>query len=164
MTHSFRCYCNPACPPLLLFCPCSPPSQAFCKLAGIQVSPLQDITQEQLASAPYPAYQPPLSQGVTVQQKRPYWQNRTWTDTDVSGPGLWWCCCCCLLAVLLPSCAVVVGASWQLPAAAPSSAVFYCVCGRQLQQAGTCCGWLGHGLGGQESLQAPLSSSVDTSS
>jgi hypothetical protein len=58
-------------------------AQAFCKLAGIQVSPVQPITPEELASAPYPAYQPALSQGVTVQQKRPYWQDRTWTDTDV---------------------------------------------------------------------------------
>lgn len=57
--------------------------QAFCKLAGIQVSPVQSITPEELANAPYPAYQPPFSRGVTVQQKRPYWQDRTWTDTDV---------------------------------------------------------------------------------
>jgi stearoyl-CoA desaturase (delta-9 desaturase) len=63
--------------------PRPPPSQAFCKIAGIQVSPVQEITPEQLASAPYPAYQPPLSQGVVVQQKRPYWQDRTWTDADV---------------------------------------------------------------------------------
>jgi stearoyl-CoA desaturase (delta-9 desaturase) len=59
------------------------PLQAFCKLAGIQVSPVQSITPEELANAPYPTYQPPFSQGVTVQQKRPYWQDRTWTDTDV---------------------------------------------------------------------------------
>jgi hypothetical protein len=35
--------------------------QAFCKLAGIQVSPLQDITPEQLAAAPFKRYTPPLA-------------------------------------------------------------------------------------------------------
>lgn len=44
---------------------------------------MQVITPEELAAAPYPTYQPPFSTGVTVQQKRPYWQHRTWTDTDV---------------------------------------------------------------------------------
>ncbi|KAF6257723.1 delta-9 desaturase-like protein [Scenedesmus sp. NREL 46B-D3] len=57
-------------------------SQAFCKLAGIQVSPLQDITPEQLAAAPFARYTPPLC-NIQVQQKRPYWHGRTWTDTDV---------------------------------------------------------------------------------
>jgi hypothetical protein len=34
--------------------------QAFCKLAGIQVSPLQDISPEQLAAAPFQRYTPLL--------------------------------------------------------------------------------------------------------
>lgn len=58
-------------------------SQAFVKLIGITTSPKREVTPEELAASPYPAYQPLLSD-VTVQQKRPYWRDRAWTDTDVA--------------------------------------------------------------------------------
>eukprot|EP00878_Enallax_costatus_P037482 GHUV01042342.1.p1 GENE.GHUV01042342.1~~GHUV01042342.1.p1 ORF type:complete len:379 (+),score=81.54 GHUV01042342.1:277-1413(+) len=57
-------------------------SQAFCKLVGLQTSPVQDITPEQIAAAPFARYTPPFS-SIEVQQKRNYWQERSWTDTDV---------------------------------------------------------------------------------
>jgi hypothetical protein len=56
--------------------------QAFCKLTGIETAPVQDITPEQLANAPYPRYQP-LGTDYVVQQKRAYFLDRQWTDTDV---------------------------------------------------------------------------------
>jgi stearoyl-CoA desaturase (delta-9 desaturase) len=56
--------------------------QAFCKLTGIKVSPVQDITSEELAASPFPVYKP-LASTLRVQQKRPYFLGRQWTDTDV---------------------------------------------------------------------------------
>ncbi|KIZ04879.1 hypothetical protein MNEG_3079 [Monoraphidium neglectum] len=58
-------------------------SQAFVKLLGIETSPKQDVTPEELANSPYTSYTPPLS-NLTVQQKRPYWRERSWTETDVA--------------------------------------------------------------------------------
>ncbi len=40
----------------------------------------QDISRQELANSPFPAYTPAMS-SITVQQKRPYWRARMWTDT-----------------------------------------------------------------------------------
>lgn len=52
----------------------APSTQAFCRLVGLKVSPVQEVTPEQLASPPFPAYKPLLSE-LTVQQKRPYFRS-----------------------------------------------------------------------------------------
>jgi hypothetical protein len=51
----------------------APSTQAFCRLVGLKVSPVQEVTAEQLANPPFPAYKPLLSE-LTVQQKRPYFR------------------------------------------------------------------------------------------
>lgn len=72
---------NNSSPTWLMFC-CS--LQAFCRLLGLQVSPIQIIRAEDLVNPPFPftPYNPPLS-NVTVHQKRPYFGDRKWTDTDI---------------------------------------------------------------------------------
>lgn len=65
---------NPAHTPL--------PPQAFTKLLGLKLSRTEDLDPETLKSPPYTAYTVPFS-SLRVQKLRPYFFNRTFTDTDV---------------------------------------------------------------------------------
>lgn len=62
--------------------------RALLSAAGIQASPLRDIPPEVLASPPYAAYTAPLST-LVVQQKRPYFLGREWTDGDLGYAGFY---------------------------------------------------------------------------
>jgi hypothetical protein len=58
-------------------------TQAFTKLLGLKLAQPADLDPATLESPPFPAYTVPLSSGLTVQQLRPYFVGRTFTDTDV---------------------------------------------------------------------------------
>ena len=62
----------------------SPPSpKAFTSLLGLQLAKPEDLDPDTLRNPPFPRYTPALSE-LSVQQLRPYFLNRTYTDTDVS--------------------------------------------------------------------------------
>jgi hypothetical protein len=57
---------------VLLSCASTSP-QAVCKLLGLKVSDVEEVTPEALANPPFEAYTPILSE-LVVQQKRPYFR------------------------------------------------------------------------------------------
>jgi hypothetical protein len=59
-------------------------SVALVRLLGLTTSPVEDVTAEQLAASPFPVYRPLFAQDVEVQQKRPYFFGRRYTDTDAA--------------------------------------------------------------------------------
>ncbi|KAK9824554.1 hypothetical protein WJX72_011275 [[Myrmecia] bisecta] len=60
--------------------------QAFCRLLNLKLASLDDVLEQGTSlvagPAPFPATTVPFS-SLRVQQKRPYFFNRTWTETDV---------------------------------------------------------------------------------
>ncbi|PNW83836.1 hypothetical protein CHLRE_04g217939v5 [Chlamydomonas reinhardtii] len=57
-------------------------AKAFTSLLGLQLAKPEDLDPDTLRSPPFPRYTPALSE-LSVQQLRPYFLNRTYTDTDV---------------------------------------------------------------------------------
>ncbi len=57
-------------------------TQAFTKLLGLQLAKASDFDPARLDNPPYQPYTVPFSD-LRVQQLRPYFQDRTFTDTDV---------------------------------------------------------------------------------
>eukprot|EP00198_Chlamydomonas_reinhardtii_P011934 XP_001701271.1 predicted protein [Chlamydomonas reinhardtii] len=58
-------------------------AKAFTSLLGLQLAKPEDLDPDTLRNPPFPRYTPALSE-LSVQQLRPYFLNRTYTDTDVS--------------------------------------------------------------------------------
>ncbi|PNW83842.1 hypothetical protein CHLRE_04g217945v5 [Chlamydomonas reinhardtii] len=57
-------------------------AKAFTSLLGLQLAKPEDLDPDTLRNPPFPRYTPALSE-LSVQQLRPYFLNRTYTDTDV---------------------------------------------------------------------------------
>lgn len=76
-----HCAPLPACSQHLLHRPTLCP-QAFTSLLGLKLSRPEDLDPDTLRDPPFPRYTP-LGSTLSVQQLRPYFLNRTYTDTDV---------------------------------------------------------------------------------
>ncbi|KAG2433974.1 hypothetical protein HYH02_012436 [Chlamydomonas schloesseri] len=57
-------------------------AKAFTGLLGLKLARPEDLDPDTLRNPPFPRYTPLLSE-LSVQQLRPYFSNRTYTDTDV---------------------------------------------------------------------------------